>query len=168
MGGMLMLTPNKMQFGTLRSTDATMPLSGSFWRIIGIFRCKFVPIFTMGALIILVSHSAKGIDSVGHKFHVHWIDAVSHSAQMINFEIWRNRGNQDFEAESVRTPCFAFKSDCSIARTVAAGDPQPTAGVPIDSNFRLQAIRKIAKAEVSHNSPHDIGNGIMGAIYLER
>jgi hypothetical protein len=163
-----MLVFSKVLFSTSQSTDTAMPLSRSLWRIISIFRSKFVAIFTMAALIILVSHSAKGIDSVGHKFHVHWIDAVSHSAQMINFEIWRNRGNQDFEAESVRTPCFAFKPDRSIARTVAAGDPQPASSLPIDSNFRLQAIRKIAKAEVSHNSPHDIGNGIMGAIYLER
>jgi hypothetical protein len=126
---------------------------------------------TMNAMsfsIVLISHSAKRILSISYRFHMCWIDAITYAAKMIDLSIFRNRTNQQFVTESVRAPHLAFGFDCSVSRTIAATNPQPAASLLIDPNSGLNTLRQSSNVEVSHNRPHDIGNGVMGAIFLER
>jgi hypothetical protein len=136
---------------TLQNTNSTMSLGRSTGRMISVLRSKFVAMNAMALAIILVPHSTKTIDSVGHQFHVQRIDAVSPPAQMIDFQIARNGSDEQFVTKSVGSFCFALNPNSSVTRTVATGDPTPASRFQIDVNFRSYFLGQKVKAEFFHN-----------------
>lgn len=163
-----MFTPIILPHRAQMTTDAAMPLIRSLGRMINIFWSQLVPMDAMSCFVKLISISALRILSIRHWLHVIWKNAVSYPAQVINLFSFRNWTYQQFIAKTMSTFDFVLPSDASVTTGVLMPYPDPTSSLKVDPNFRLQAIRQIAKIPIIHKRPHDIGDDVMGAIFLER
>src|SRR5688572_15817803 len=61
-----------------------------------------------------------------------WIDALSVSAQMVDFQSLRNRTNRQFVSHSMRTPVLALQVEYSITVSAEMRRPFPTVAAPIN------------------------------------
>lgn len=156
----------------VRSEAVAFPAGSTFFADtkIRVLCSEFVSIYAELLLFVMMSLPTF-IFFLGYSFKVIWSAAQKLFTEMINLESfgdWADQQSINYSMGVLHTSAPVYYPVFDCFRTTCRSGPEPASSLKVGTNFRLQAIRQIAKIPITHRGPHDIGTDVMGAILLER